>query len=66
MKEIDLDIWFFNLPACVQSELTGITIDEDTATETDYVRFDLAVTDWWDSHDFQEKLQIRYDCAPCF
>ena len=66
MKEIDLDNWFFNLPACAQSELTGITIDEDTATETDYVRFDLAVTDWWDSRDFQEKLQIRYDCAPCF
>jgi hypothetical protein len=66
MKEIDLDNWFFNLPACAQSELTGIIIDEDTATETDYVRFDLAVTDWWDGHDFQEKLQIRYDCAPCF
>lgn len=66
MKELDLDNWFFNLPACAQSELTGITIDEDTATETDYVRFDLAVTDWWDNHDFQEKLQIRYDCAPCF
>ena len=66
MSEIELDMWFFSLPACAQSELTGITIDEDTATENDYVRFDLAITDWWDSHDFQEKLQIRYDCAPCF
>lgn len=66
MKEIDLDNWFFNLPACIQSELADIAIDEDTATETEYARFDLAVTDWWDSHNFQEKLQIRYDCAPCF
>lgn len=66
MKEIDLDNWFFNLPACIQSELADIAIDEDTATETEYARFDSAVTDWWDSHNFQEKLQIRYDCAPCF
>ena len=66
MSEIELDMWFFSLPACAQSELTGITINEDTATENDYVKFDLAITDWWDSHDFQEKLQIRYDCAPCF
>jgi hypothetical protein len=58
MKEIDIDNWFFNLPACVQSELTGIYFNEDTATETDYDRFDLAVTDWWDGHDYAEKLAI--------
>jgi hypothetical protein len=58
MKEIDIDNWFFNLPACVQSELTGIIIDEDTAIDETYDAFDNAVADWWDGHDYAEKLAI--------
>ena len=58
MDEMKLDGWFFNLPACAQMDITGIFINEDTATDTDYVRFDLAVTDWWDELSYGEKLAI--------
>lgn len=58
MNEIELDNWFFNLPTCWQSEITHISINEDTATTTDYVRFDFAITEWWDSHTYEEKLAI--------
>ena len=58
MEEVLIDNWFFSLPACWQMDITGIYMDEDTATETDYILFDLEVTDWWDSHDYAEKLAI--------
>lgn len=58
MEEILLDLWFFNLPACQHKDITGIYIDEDVATETDYVRFDLAVSDWWDALSYWKKLAI--------
>lgn len=58
MKEIELDEWFFNLSACWQSEITGITIDEDTATTYDYEVFDDAVAEWWDELLYEEKRYI--------
>lgn len=58
MKEMELDEWFFNLSACWQSEITGITIDEDTATTYDYEVFDDAVAEWWNSLDYEGKLEI--------
>ncbi len=58
MKEIELDEWFFNLSACWQSEITGIMIDEDTATTYDYEVFDDAVAEWWDGLDYEDKLEI--------
>ena len=58
MKEIDLDIWFFDLPACWQMVITAIYMDEDTATDADYERFDNTVADWWDSQDYETKLEI--------
>ena len=58
MKEIDLDDWFFNLPACWQMGITAIYMNEDTATDADYERFDNAVADWWDSQDYETKLSI--------
>ena len=61
MKEIDLDIWFFNLPACLQSEITGIVIDEDNATTYDYEVFDDAVAEWWDNLDFDRKMDVYND-----
>ena len=58
MEEVLIDNWFFSLPACWQMDIAGIYMNEDTATETDYVRFDLAVTDWWDALSYWEKLTI--------
>lgn len=58
MKEIELDNWFFNLSACCQSGITGIAINEHTATDADYERFDDAVADWWDSLDYEDKLSV--------
>ncbi len=58
MKEIELDEWFFNLSACWQSEITGIMIDEDTATTYDFEVFDDAVAEWWDGLDYEDKLEI--------
>ena len=58
IPEFNIDSWFFNEPACSQSDISGILFNEEYATETDYVRFDLAVVDWWDSLDYTEKLAI--------
>ena len=58
MKEIDIDNWFFCLPACTQMDITGIYFNEDTAVDETYDAFDNAVTDWWDNHDYAEKLAI--------
>lgn len=61
MKKIDideLDRWFFDLPACWQSEITGIPFDEDGASTYDYEVFDDAVTEWWDSLDYEDKLEV--------
>ena len=62
MKEIELDIWFYNLPAVWQEEITGIKLTDYSANEDeenpDYEYFDNAVADWWDSHDYDEKLAI--------
>lgn len=58
MKEIELDDWFFCLPAGHQMDITGIYFNEDTAIDETYDAFDNAVADWWDSHDYDEKLAI--------
>lgn len=58
MKEIELDDWFFNLPACWQMDITAIYMNEDAASDADYERFDNAVTEWWDSQDYETKLAI--------
>ena len=58
MSELELDDWFFNLPAVSQMDITAIFINEDTATEGDYLRFDLAVSRWWDNLDLTQKLAI--------
>ena len=54
MKEIDLDIWFYDLPACWQEEITGINLSH----YGDYEFFDNAVSEWWDCLDYNEKLAI--------
>ena len=58
MKEVELDNWFFNLPVSWQMEITAICINEDVATDADYERFDLAVSEWWDDLDYEDKLAI--------
>lgn len=58
MNEIELDNWFFNLPADWQSDITKVPIDMDTATDAVYEKFDSAMEDWWDSHTYEEKLAI--------
>ena len=67
MKEIDLDIWFYNLPARHQEEITGISLshygvtDEIDGTYTAdpcYEYFDNAVADWWNELLYEEKLFI--------
>ena len=58
MKEIELDDWFFNLPACWQMDITAIYMNEDVASDADYERFDNAVADWWDDLSYEEKLYI--------
>lgn len=58
MKEVELDNWFFNLPVSWQMDITAIYINEDVATDADYERFDLAVSEWWDDLDYEDKLAI--------
>ena len=62
MREIELDLWFYDLPASWQEEITGISLGHYNATDDpqdpDYEYFDNAVADWWDSHDYDEKLAI--------
>ena len=54
----EIDNWFFDLPAFWQSEITGIAIDEDNATDADYEDFDDAISDWWYNLDYTEKIRI--------
>ena len=58
MKEIDLDNWFFSLPACQQMDITGIFFNEDTAIDATVEEFDNAVADWWDELDYEDKRRI--------
>ena len=67
LKEIELDVWFFNLPAQWQEEITGIKLsdygvtDENNGTyEADpyYEFFDNAVAGWWDNLNYEKKLSI--------
>ena len=62
MKEIDLDIWFYDLPAAWQEEITGIKLTDYSATDDpkdpDYEYFDNAVADWWDELFYEEKWYI--------
>lgn len=67
MKEIDLDLWFYDLPADWQEEISGITREHYGITEENdgtpeadvcYEFFDNAVGDWWDTHTYEEKLAI--------
>lgn len=58
MKELELDNWFFNLPAVWQMEITAIFFNEETANDTTYEEFDNAIADWWDALDYEEKLII--------
>ena len=72
MKEIELDVWFYNLPAGWQEEISGIKLsdywvtDENDGTYEDddpyydyyYEFFDNAVSYWWDCLDYDEKLAI--------
>lgn len=66
MKEIDLDIWFYDLPACWQEEITGIQrshydVDTDAESPDDdicYEFFDNAVAGWWNDLDYETKLSI--------
>lgn len=62
MKEIELDIWFYDLPAAWQEEITGINLTDYSATDDpkdpDYEYFNNAVSYWWDCLDYAEKLAI--------
>lgn len=62
MREIDLDLWFYDLPACWQEEITGIRLTDYFATDDPkdpcYEFFDNAVSYWWDCLDYDEKLAI--------
>jgi hypothetical protein len=58
MTNIELDDWFFNLPAYEQMEITGIHFNEDTATDATYEKYDGLFADWWDDHDYEEKLSL--------
>jgi hypothetical protein len=60
MEELDLDNWFFCLPACQQMDITGISFNEDTATDKTYEEFDTAVADWWDELDCEDKRYIYW------
>lgn len=65
-KLVRMDIWFYNLPASWQEEITGImradyNVDSDAETYDDdvcYEFFDNSVAEWWDSHTYEEKLAI--------
>lgn len=58
MKEYELDNWFFDLPACLMKEITGIPFNEDNATDNDYEDFENAAAMWWDCLDYEDKLSI--------
>lgn len=58
MSEIELDSWFFSLPACAQMDITGIYFNEDTAIDETYDAFDKAVADWWDDLFYFEKEYV--------
>lgn len=66
MEEIYLDLWFYDLPACWQEEITGITrehynVGSDAESPDDdicYEFFDNAVAGWWDEQDYDTKLTI--------
>lgn len=45
-------------------EITAIYINEDVATDADYERFDLAVSEWWDDLDYEDKLAIYKNEEP--
>ena len=64
MTKVELDDWFFNLPASRQMDITAICINEDAATDADYEKFDLAVAEWWDDLDFEDKLAIYKNEEP--
>ena len=51
MNEIDLDIWFYDLPACQQMDIIGFHF----AT---YEKFHEIVNNWWDELDYENKLLI--------
>ena len=58
MKKVELDDWFFSLPAAWQMDITAIYINEDVATDADYEKFDRAVEEWWNELDYDDKLAI--------
>jgi hypothetical protein len=58
IPEFNIDSWFFNEPACSQSDISGIIFNEEYADDDDYERFDDAVVEWWDSLTYEEKLDI--------
>ena len=63
MREFDLDIWFYNLPAAWQEEITGISradynVDINETWDECYEFFDNAVAGWWDDQDYETKLKI--------
>ena len=59
MTELELDDWFFNLPASWQMEIVpNCVIDEMTASDLDYEKFDEEVANWWDVLPYEEKLAI--------
>lgn len=64
MTPRELDNWFFNLPVSWQMDITAIYINEDVATDADYERFDLAVSEWWDDLDYEDKLAIYKNEEP--
>ena len=51
MNEIDLNIWFYDLPACQQMDIIGFHF----AT---YEKFHEIVNNWWDELDYENKLLI--------
>ena len=64
MTKVELDDWFFNLPVGWQMEITAIYINEDTATDADYDKFDRAVEEWWDNLDYEDQLAIYKNEEP--
>ena len=69
MEELDLDNWFFCLPADWQEKITGIKrgdygitdeIDGTPKCDRFYEKYDNAVSDWWYDLVCEEKQYI-YD-----
>jgi len=58
IPEFNIDSWFFNEPACSQSDISGILFNEEYANDADYEKFDNAVAEWWDGLTYEEKLAI--------